>query len=292
MADIIAIDLGGTKLNIGILRNGTLLEQKKYLFDATGTLEETLDFISDCITEFWHKDVAGIGIGVPCIVDIPQGIVFDAVNIPSWEKVHLRAELQRRFNAFVYINNDVNCFVAGEKHFGKGRHYRNIAGVCLGTGFGVGVYINNRLYPGKNCGAGELGSVHYGSSSLDDYCSGKFFTRHYGQPGETVFQDAVAGSVRAQACLAEFGRHLAQGLSTVLLAFDPDMLVLGGSVAKSYDYFIEATRQELEQFPFPRTLENLILERSELDSAALLGAAMLCAEAMPDSVLTPTKEIA
>ncbi len=78
------------------------------------------------IGRVFTPNAAGIGVGVPSVVDIDQGIVYDVQNIPSWKEVPLGRILGERFGRPVYVNNDANCFAAGEKHFGKGKPYRRL----------------------------------------------------------------------------------------------------------------------------------------------------------------------
>ena len=67
------------------------------------------------------REVAGIGVGVPSLVDVDRGIVYAVQNIPSWKEVHLKNALEDVFHVPVHVNNDANCFAVGECHFGKGR---------------------------------------------------------------------------------------------------------------------------------------------------------------------------
>lgn len=121
-------------------------------------------------------EVAGIGVGVPSVVDSEEGIVYNVANIPSWAEVPLKRLLQERFSVPVYINNDSNCFALGVKLFGEGRKYRNLVGMTIGTGVGTGIIINGELYSGQNTGAGEIGSLPYLSHDFEHYCSSGFLS--------------------------------------------------------------------------------------------------------------------
>ena len=133
--------------------------------------------ILDTLTEVFDSSVVGIGCGVPSVVDVAEGIVFEVQNIPSWKEIHLKAALEDRFGVPAAVNNDANAFAVGEHVFGKGLDFRNLVGMTLGTGLGTGVIIEGRLYSGANCGAGEIGMMAHKGLTLEDYCSGQFFSR-------------------------------------------------------------------------------------------------------------------
>ena len=94
-----------------------------------------MDQICGLIDESKPENLDGIGIGVPSVVDIEKGIVYDVQNIPSWKEVHLKSIMEERYCAATFVNNDANCFALGEKYFGKGLGHKSVIGLILGTGF-------------------------------------------------------------------------------------------------------------------------------------------------------------
>lgn len=273
---ILAIDLGGTKLNIGVCCGDQVISQQKYAFDANANESDIMHFITSCIETHLSDAVQAIGIGVPSVVDTERGIVFDVVNIPAWQKVHLKDQLQAKYNMPVVVHNDVNCFAVAEQKFGAGQNYKDLVGICLGTGMGVGLVLEEKLYRGVNSGAGEFGAMKYLDKTFDDYCSGQFFVDHFEQSGESLFEQAQAGSNQALAAFDAFGQHLASALSNIMLALDPQAIVIGGSVAKAFPYFIESMWRELAKFPYQNSVKNLEVKASINSNSALLGAAYLC----------------
>src|SRR6202000_2139089 len=125
---------------------------------SDGTVEEVLDDITGVIDKLLEKDkdISAIGIGVPSVVDVEEGIVYDVQYIPSWKEVPLKKFLEARYKKPVFVNNDANCFAVGEYHFGKGKGVSCMVGLTIGTGLGGGIIINNKLFAGYNCGAGEF----------------------------------------------------------------------------------------------------------------------------------------
>ncbi len=274
------LDLGGTKLNIGRYRNGQIEQNTIYPFDGSMSVSESIDFLSHCINEIKLEDSQGISIGVPSIVDVDSGVVFNAVNIKSWQQVSLKQKLEQRFKMPVYVNNDVNCFTKGEHISGIGKGYQDLVGLCLGTGLGAGIVLQNNVYSGANCCAGEIGGVSYIDGYLDDYCSGSFFKTYYNQCGSKLAELAKKGDERALSAFEEFAQHLAFAIKHLLLMVDPQLIVIGGSVAKSFDLFIDNVWQNLKDFPYQNVIKNLVIEKSEQPNSALLGAAQLYLESM------------
>ncbi len=274
-SSIVVIDLGGTKINYGLYRAGEIVHQFIQPFNAQASVSDSISFLIDCITQVKQQDTCAVAIGVPSIVDVEQGVVFDAVNIKSWQKVALKDELEKSLNVPVYVNNDVNCFIQGEHNNKSDLGYENMVGLCLGTGLGAGIVLQNNLYAGANCCAGELGGIGYLNSTFDDYCSGQFFQNSFNQCGSELAELARAGDKRAINAFNEFGGHLSAVIAHLLLVMDPQIIILGGSVSKSYDLFIDSLWQNLADFPYQNVVNNLIIEKSNLDNAPLLGAAQL-----------------
>ncbi|MCP3860228.1 MAG: ROK family protein, partial [Phycisphaeraceae bacterium] len=195
---IIGVDLGGTKVSVGAVTGGVANRIERREVPAAETAEIVLETIIDTIDEVFDPSVVGIGCGVPSVVDVERGIVYDVENIPSWQEVHLKAALEDRFGVPASVNNDANAFVVGEYVFGKGRSFRNMVGMTLGTGMGTGVIIDGRLHSGTNCGAGEIGMMAHKGLTLEDWCSGGFFRREYGVAGEVIYQRARGGDAESR----------------------------------------------------------------------------------------------
>lgn len=274
----IGVDLGGTNIRAGIETQGRIVHQKRSLFNARGTLQETLAGFIDFVRPLVTPGITSMGIGVPSVVDVRRGVVFNVVNIPSWERVPLRDILEETFSLPVYVNNDVNCFTFGEHHYGWARGLKNIVGISCGTGLGAGIIINDRLFNGNNCGAGEIGLLHYLDHNIEYYASGNLFRARFGTSAEEAHRRALQGDAQAQTQWQEFGRHLAEALKAVVYTYDPEAIVLGGSVSKAYDFFEASMYAALQDFTFPESIRRLRIFQSQDDNIPLLGAAALANE--------------
>jgi glucokinase len=272
---VVGVDLGGTNVRAGLVVDGRLAGVRSVPIRGQGTEGEVLEDLFSAVDATIGPDVAGIGAGVPSIIDLKTGTVYDVQNIPSWKKVPLKAILEERYRLPVYVNNDANCFAAGEKHFGKLGPYDNAVGLIVGTGLGAGIIANGRLYSGINCGAGEFGMLPYLDRNFEAYASGQFFRRVHGTSGREVAERAGRGDAKALEIFAEFGRHLGEAVKAMCYAVDPEIIVLGGSVSKSYGHFEAALWRAFQSYAYSLAKERLKIELSETENIAILGAAAL-----------------
>lgn len=148
--NIIGVDLGGTNIRAGKVVAQSIVQTAKAPTASSGTEAEVLETLYSVIDGCFDENTKSIGVGVPSVVDVEKGIVYDVVNIPSWKVVPLKEILENRYKVPVYINNDANCFALGEKYFGKAQSYKSIVGLTIGTGMGSGLIFNSRLFEGAN----------------------------------------------------------------------------------------------------------------------------------------------
>lgn len=272
---IIGVDLGGTNVRAGKVSNNEITDIYSQQITSHETKEFVVQQVIETIEKVFDSSVDGIGIGVPSIVDVEKGIVYEVQNIPAWDQVYLKEILEKKFNVPVYINNDANCFVVGEKYFGVGQKYESIVGLVMGTGLGAGYYYNNRLFMGANCGAGEFGMVQYKDSIYEDYCSGQFFKTQYNIKGNELLELAENGDKKALEIFSNFGIHVGNAITTIIYMLDPEVIILGGSVSKSFKYFESSIFSTLTKIPYTNSVKNLKIEVSSLPHIAILGAAAL-----------------
>lgn len=273
---VLGIDLGGTNVRVGLVEDNKIIRIEEMPVKITENEKDVLNGIYELIDRFKDEYIRGIGIGVPSVVDPVRGIVYDVQNIPSWKEVHIKELLEAKYKHPVHVNNDANCFAAGEKYFGKANGYTDSAGLILGTGLGAGLIINNKLYSGRNCGAGEFGMLAYKDKNYEAYCSGQFFEWKYNTKGSEIYKRAEGGDAEALEIFSELGRHIGEVIKVIVYIVDPEIIVLGGSVSKSFRFFEKEMRKSLETFGYPKSIEKLKIEVSEIEQVAILGAAALC----------------
>lgn len=271
----IGVDLGGTNVRAGLIENGLIIHQKSKALEHKDSLSATLNQLIQLIRQVMDPSATSIGVGVPSVVDIERGIVYNVANIPSWEEVPLRDILEKEFDLPVFINNDVNCFTLGEHRFGMAQSYRSAVGMAIGTGLGSGIIINNQLYTGSNCGAGEIGLLPYLDKNIESYASTPFFDVIHGTTALEANLSAQLGDPHALNLWTEFGHHFGVAIKAVLYTYDPDVIVLGGSIAQAYPFFRDAMYASMADFFYPVTLQRLKIFQSQNENIALLGAAAL-----------------
>jgi glucokinase len=272
---IIGIDLGATNIRGAVVSDDKVSEIISRRIQTKGTKDQVLDDVYSLIDALIGPEVKAIGIGVPSVVDVKRGIVYDVIHIPSWKEVRLKELLENRYHIPVFVNNDANCFALGEHYFGKGKDLADMIGLTIGTGLGSGIIINNHLYAGKNCGAGEFGMVDYLDNNVEYYCSGSFFKNVYGLNGEEVFKNAKSGDAQALKLYSELGTHLGNAIKIIMYTYDTGLIILGGSVQLAFEFFEEAMWERIKTFEFPKSIEGLEIKTSALENSGILGAAAL-----------------
>jgi glucokinase len=272
---VVGIDLGGTNVRAGLVVDGRLTDVRSVPVRSQGSEEDVLADLFSAVDAVMRDDVAGIGAGVPSVIDLKTGTVYDVQNIRSWKKVPLKARLEERYRRPACVNNDANAFAAGEKYFGKIAPYDSAVGLIVGTGLGAGIIANGRLYSGVNCGAGEFGMLPYLDRNFEAYASGQFFERVHGSSGRELAARAERGDGPALGIFAEFGRHVGEAVKAICYAVDPEIIVLGGSVSRSFRYFRATLWETFQTYAYSIAKERLRIEVSETENIAILGAAAL-----------------
>lgn len=277
---VVGIDLGGTNVRAGLVEGERLTEVAASAIPSDRSQEEVLDVFFGLVDQIVRPGVRAIGVGVPSVIDLKTGVLYDVQNIPAWKEVPLKALIERRYGIPAYINNDANCFAVGEKYFGQARAFEHIVGLIVGTGLGAGIIANGRLYAGANCGAGEFGMIPYRDKTLEDYASGQFFKTVHGTSGRELYERAMGGDRAARIVFEEFGTHLGAAVKVILFAVDPEIIVFGGSVSKAFSFFKDRLEASLRDFPYSITTRNIKMSVSTTEHIAILGAAALCYDAL------------
>ncbi len=272
----IGIDLGGSNVRCGLVDKGNVVTRLSEPCLSDQPEHVVLEQIKGLIRRLLNPSVKGIGIGVPSVVDMQKGIVYNVANIPSWQEVHLKDILMAEFGLPVYVNNDANCFALGEHRCGKGKAFSNMLGVTLGTGVGAGVIIHNELYNGSNTGAGEIGCLPYLQHTLEFYCGSAFFVKHHSMTGKEALELAESGDFYGKVVWEAFGTHIGVLVKIILFTYDPDAIIFGGSIANGYPFFEAAMREEMANFDYPETLKKIQILISTDADIPILGAAALC----------------
>ncbi len=275
MKDILGIDIGGTSIKGSLIRNNKIIKSNNIPTKAKSSKKIILGRIFHVIDTLMTKDVKGIGIGFPA--PIVNGIAYEVANIPNLNKVNLKKEISKRYKRQklkVEIENDANCFTLTQAISGYGKKHDVVVGVTLGTGIGIGVVINKKIFPGKRGTVGELSKAPFKMRTLEDYTSAKYFKSLNTDPLETA-RLAIAGDKRAIKRYKDYGRNLGAALSIIVNAYDPDIIILGGKISRSYRLFRKSMMEELKDHLFRRSYKALNVKVTNLQHSSELGAALL-----------------
>jgi glucokinase len=280
---VIGISFCGKTLVAGKVKAG-IIEKGITRINNRASESEILSEVVSVIKELIDDEVAGIGIGVPSVVDVEKGIVYDVQNIPSWREVHIKEILESHFGLRVYVNNDANCFAIGETYFGRTKGYENSVGLILGAGVGAGIIFKGHLYSGTNCGAGEFGDIPYKENSYEFYLNDAYFEYKYGVPASTFLNRAKRKDKIALAVFEYYGFDLGNLIKTILYSVDPEIITIGGMLSKAFPYFEKSMWKKVNTFKYKTSINKLQIVASEQENIAVLGAAALYYDAQNQSV--------
>src|SRR5882757_1465956 len=193
-------------------------------------------------------------IGSPGVYEPRRGRILYAANLPGWQRVGLAETLAARLGTSVTVDNDANLAALGEHRYGAGRDARHFVYAHIGTGVGLGLVLDGRLYQGFTGAAGEVGYLPFGDQlgparagrpqrgMLEESLAADAVVRYAhaaGMPAkitaEAVFIAARAGDERAQRAITIEATRLAQLLASIAALFDPELIVLGGGVGQNLD---------------------------------------------------------
>lgn len=171
MGTVVGVDLGGTKVAAASLAGGHLSESVIRPTDLSSA-EVLLDQLVGLVDDVRPPDLAGVGIGVPSVVEFSTGRVVSSVNVPLAD-VPLRHVLSDRLGVPVFVDNDATVAALAEAF---DEHLRpvaqNLVMLTIGTGVGGGIVLGGRIYRGSTGGAGELGHTIIGLDAEADPCGG------------------------------------------------------------------------------------------------------------------------
>lgn len=287
---VAGIDFGGTKIKFGVITaSGKFLGETLILpteshrpgNEIVGTMIEGVEHVLQNLG-LAMEQISGIGIGSPGPLDLKHGIILNPPNLPTLHHYPLKQTLETYFSLPVAVNNDGNCFVLGEACYGSAQNVSLVLGVTLGTGFGCGIVMNRKIFEGATGTAAEVWCSPYLDRNFEEYGSGRTIKRIYQQITEQeleareVFNLAQQGDEDAIAAWLEFGVHLGRILAIMTNLLDPDVIVVGGSVSKAWDFFNQSLLENLHKNINQAPQEHVQVVRASLgDDAGLLGAAAL-----------------
>ncbi|MGM9617440.1 ROK family glucokinase [Butyricicoccus sp.] len=306
---VFGVDLGGTTVKIGFFQsNGELIEKweiptRAYNHGAN-LLPDIAQALLGKLTEksISVEEVEGVGLGVPGAV-LPDGYVKPCVNLDQWGGFYAAQELSELCHCPVKLVNDANAAALGEMYWGGGKGYRNVVFVTLGTGVGGGIILNGKLLTGVHGAGGEIGHMKVAeaddvicgcgkSGCLEQYSSAtglvnrakrllseqNMDTRLRSMENLTckdIFDCAKEGDPAAAQLVDDMSRMLGKALANVACVCDPEIVVIGGGVARAGDILLQGIREQFAAHAFPATLETKFALAELGNDAGIYGASQM-----------------
>lgn len=308
----LVIDLGGTKIASAIFSNNTIIARSYHPTLAhegvSRVMSRLIIFLEQLLeqTNLTLFQIESICIASAGIIDMNKGIVTVSPNLPGWHDVPIRSKIEEHFGIDTYLLNDASAAALGEYTLGAGKNSSNVIYITVSTGIGGGIIVNGELYLGASGGAGEIGhmSIREGGSlcycgnrgCLEVLASGTAIAREalrLVQKGEKTSLNNMMGSkvenitAREVSMAAQQGDALARkvvlkaatylgiGMANVVNIFNPDMIIIGGSVSKMGELLFKPVRQQIIKRVFDLPAQVVSIVPSKMgDDAGLIGAAI------------------
>lgn len=306
-------DLGGTQTRIALVdaagnvaaRHSTPTQAREGKDAVMGRLVEAFEHVASA---GFSGSIKGVGLSLASPVEPGTGVMYNPPNLgPEWHLYTPIPLLQERLKLPAVAENDATLGAVGEHAYGAGRGCGNMVYMTVSTGIGGGVIINGRLYTGSNGFGGEIGHMtidRHGPicncgnvGCLEALASGAALARIAqdslragesslmldlagGEISETdariVVQAAKQGDSLAQSIVQEAVLSLACGIISLMHIFDPELIVIGGSLGQNLEEFMPIIESEVKSRAMAHFQGAFPVAMSQLgDDVSLLGAAAL-----------------
>ena len=308
---VLGVDVGGTKLaTVLATRDGQIVHKVRLPTRAERGPEFGVARLISMIrqnlaeTAVVKQDVIGIGVACGSPMDAERGIILGPPNLQSWNPVPIKAALEGEFGLYTQLENDANAGALAEWLFGAGKGKRHVVYMTMGTGIGGGLILDGRLYRGANGNAGEVGHMRVvleggprcgcgKRGCLEAFCSGPSIARRTREAlkaapdsgilalagsvesatAEHLFAAARQGDTLALRLVDETAHYVGVGLSNIIQALNPEVIVLGTIATSQGDFFLDRVRRVVRAETWPQMSQVVEILPSPLgDSVGDYGA--------------------
>lgn len=289
----VGIDIGGTQLRAAVFdENGAILEVRKFPNSPERTPQEAcaalVEFIN-CASEVYHFN--SLGIGCPGPLNLRLGRVLNTPNLPTWWDFDIVKYFEDSTGIKTVLNNDANVAGLAEAVDGAGRGYDSVFFITMSTGVGGGYIVNQKIVEGANSTAAEIGHMPVcedpyrrndgaNAGSTNETCSGSAIARQatelLGRPVTTkeVFALAEDGDPAMRELLDTVVARMARAIAIISCVVDPEIFVIGGSVALHNPWLIDLIYEAALPLVFNPQFLRIRLAKFG-DDAGLVGASLL-----------------
>lgn len=306
------IDLGGTKINTGLITpRGEIVAN--IIIDTIAAegqdavIERMIKSVYSVMemANVTTAGIEGIGIGVPGLIDSWEGLVIEAANLDGWENVPIVDIFTKEFKLPIKLENDANAAAIGEYLFGSGRGSEDFIYVTVSTGIGGGAILDGKLYSGSSSNATEIGHSMIdfngpkckcgNSGCFETFASGTAIARFAKERIETgeatiikelagdgpikaehVFEANLLGDKVAAEIIENEAFYLGIGLANVLAFYNPEKISIGGGVSSQWNILEERVNKVISERALKPNAKICKIVKAQLGkNVGLLGAAGL-----------------
>jgi glucokinase len=306
--EIVGVDLGGTKMLLGVLDPDSKVLWESREASTNQTEDELVELLVREVEEARGKrpGVGGVGLGIPATIDHERGIAISAVNLPL-DDLPIREIIGGRTGLPVFVDNDATVAALAEHLYGAARGAENAVMLTIGTGIGGGLILGGEVYRGASGAGAELGHTVIeadgppcqgncpGRGCVETLASGTALGREgraaaEREPdsalgamladgeaidGKAVTEAALSGDATARGVFDLIGSRLGVALTSFANIFEPEVFVIGGGVIAAGDLLLDPARRELEARALP-PMKKVPVVAAELGSdAGMIGAAAM-----------------
>jgi glucokinase len=314
----IGVDLGGTKILAGVFQAGlrlvtTTKTSTKADRGPKAVIERIARTVRDAIDEadLEPRQIRAVGIGVPGSINAEEGRVIFSPNLPGWEDIPIKRELEKALDLPVFVENDANVCTLGV-HVGElGGKPRYLVGIFLGTGIGGGLILDGRLHSGFNHTAGEIGHMILEVGGPKCGCGNRGCFEALASRSAIVrriqsavkdgqktlltemlddnLQDLRSGDLRkalkkgdklVDKVIEDAAEYTGIAVGNIINLFNPQYIVLGGGLLDALeDEMMAIIVETAHDYAMPGSSKGVEIIASKLgDYAGITGAAVLARE--------------
>jgi predicted NBD/HSP70 family sugar kinase len=306
----VGIDFGHSHLRVAVSDlASTILAERARPLDTDHDAQEGLDAAAELVSEALddagvdRHAVIGAGMGLPGPIQSGEAVVGTSAILPGWIGMTAEAEMRRRLDIPVMVDNDANLGALAEAAFGAGRNAGDLIYLKVSSGIGAGLILNGRLYRGSGGLAGELGHVLVDPDGIVCRCGNRGCLETVAATGalveelrrlhgadltvEAMLEAARAGDAACRRVIHDAGRALGQVVATLFNVLNPELVVVGGDLAQAGPLLLDGVRESVARAALPETSRGAEVVAGVLgDRAQVLGAlALVVSEA--DRMLVP-----
>ncbi len=285
---IITFDIGGTFIKYALCdEDFNLTESTKIPTEAASGGRKLIEKVIEIIKS--HNGIDRVGISTAGQVDSETGtVVYATDTIPGYTGTKIKEMIESETGIPTYVENDVNSAAIGEAYFGRAKDYSDFICLTYGTGIGGAVWLNNDLYKGSRCSAGEFGHIitHVdgkkctcgGTGCYECYASARVLVESVNKvsseplDGVKIFETENFENPEIRNIIDSWIDEIVTGLINIVYIFNPSLIVLGGGIMNE-NYIVDSINTKIQNRLMTSFRNVKIVNSNLVNTAGMLGVA-------------------